>query len=266
MKFAFNLPNFGEFADPRVLAEVAVAVEAGGWDGLFIWDHLAPAFVPGRPMPPVADATVALTTIAAATSSIRFGPMISPLPRRRVQKIAREFGSLDLLSDGRAILGVGLGVPTDAEFEWFGEDGSDLARAQRLDESLEVLASLWRGEDVAFDGRHLHVHTPAFTPVPARIPIWVAATWPGRAGPIRRAARWDGVFPIPADPMNDFITVDDVVALRVAIERRDKYDIVVNGGPDAVPEEFAAAGVTWWIETYFARDDALRRAKEGPPR
>src|SRR5262249_53961836 len=144
--------------------------------------------------------------------------------------------------------------------------GSDIARAQRLDESLEVLASLWRGEDVAFDGRHLHVHTPAFTPVPARIPIWVAATWPGRAGPIRRAARWGGGVPIPADPMNDFITVDDVVALRVAIERTDKYDIVVNGGPDAVPGEFAAAGVTWWIETYFARDDALRRAMEGPPR
>src|SRR5262249_46461608 len=136
VKFAFNLPNFGEFADPRVMAEVGVALEAGGWGGLFIWEHPAPAFVPGRPMPPVADATVALTAIAVATNRIRFGPMIAPLPRRRVQKIAREFGSLDLLSGGRAILGVGLGVPTDAEFEWFGEDGSDLARAQRLDESL----------------------------------------------------------------------------------------------------------------------------------
>jgi alkanesulfonate monooxygenase SsuD/methylene tetrahydromethanopterin reductase-like flavin-dependent oxidoreductase (luciferase family) len=266
VKFAFNLPNFGEFADPRVMAEVAVVLEAGGWDGLFIWDHLAPAFVPGRPMPAVADTTVALTAIALATNRIRFGPMIAPLPRRRVQKVAREFGSLDLLSGGRAVLGVGLGVPVDAEFEWFGEDGRDLARAQRLDESLEVLASLWRGEAVAFDGRHLHVHTPAFTPVPARVPIWVAATWPGRAGPIRRAARWDGVCPIRDDPINDFITVDDVVALRVAIGRTDEYDIVVYGGPNAVPEEFAAAGVTWWIETYFTRDDALRRAKEGPPR
>jgi alkanesulfonate monooxygenase SsuD/methylene tetrahydromethanopterin reductase-like flavin-dependent oxidoreductase (luciferase family) len=258
MKCAFNLPNFGDFADPRVLAEVAQAADAGGWDGVFIWDHIAIA-------PAVADATVALAAIATATSRVRLGPMVMPLARRRVQKVARELASLDILSNGRVVLGVGLGVPTDAEYESFGEDGSDVGRARRLDESLEVLRALWAGESVDFDGRHLHVHVGAFAPRRG-IPIWVAAEWPAQAsGPIRRAARADGIFPIPQNPMEDFITADDVPAIRAAIGRDEGFDVVVNGGPRADPAEFAAAGVTWWIETYFTRDDALRRAKEGPP-
>lgn len=270
MRFAFNLPNFGDFADPAALAEIAVLAEESGWDGCFIWDHLAPAFVPGQPLPPTADTTVALTAIALATTRIRFGPMVTPLPRRRVQKIAREFASLDQLSAGRAVLGVGLGWPPDGEYEAFGDDGSDIGRAQRLDESLEVLTQLWCGADVAYDGRHLHVHTSAFTPTPVqspRIPIWVAATWPGRDGPFRRAARWDGVFPMVQNPMDDFLTPDDIVGIRAAIGRDDdNFEVVANGGPGADLDAFAAAGVTWWIDTVFTRDDALRRARAGPPK
>ena len=264
-----NLPNFGDFDDVRTLAEVAAAAEEGGWDGFFIWDHLAPGFVPGKPLPPTADVTVALTAIGLATETIRFGTMITPLPRRRVQKFAREFATLDRLSCGRVVCGVGLGFPPDAEFEAFGEDGTDITRAERLDESLDVLTALWTGADVDFDGKHLRVHTVALTPTPVqqpRIPIWVAATWPGRQGPFRRAARFDGVFPMPLDPMEDFITVDDVTAIRDAIGRDDAYDIVVGGGPNADLAAFAAAGVTWWIETRFTGADALECATAGPPR
>ena len=100
MRYAFNLPNFGRFADVRVLAEIAAAVEAGGWDGFFIWDHLSPVFAPGK-FVPTADTTVALTAIALATERIRFGAMVTPLPRRRVQKLARELISLDHVSNGR---------------------------------------------------------------------------------------------------------------------------------------------------------------------
>jgi alkanesulfonate monooxygenase SsuD/methylene tetrahydromethanopterin reductase-like flavin-dependent oxidoreductase (luciferase family) len=270
MRFALNLPNFGEFADVRVLAEVAAAAEAGGWDGFFIWDHLAPEFVPGAPLPPTADVTVALTAIALATERVRFGPTITPLPRRRVQKVAREFASLDQLSGGRVVLGVGIGWPPEGEFEAFGEDGSERSRAARLDVSLDVLQQCWTGADIDYDGDHLHVHTRALLPVPVqrpRIPVWVAATWPGRSGPLRRAARWDGIYPMVPNPMDDFITIDDVRAIRAAVGRHDDaFSIVVNPGPAGDPAAFAAEGVAWWMEGAFTRDLALQRAKEGPPR
>jgi hypothetical protein len=95
-------------------------------------------------------------------------------------------------------------------------------------------------------------------------PDLCAATYPGSSRPLQRAARYDGVFPIPPDPMNDFISVDDVRTIRDAIGRDDGFDLAVNAGPDGAPDAFARAGVTWWIETYFTRADALRRAREAP--
>src|SRR6478752_9132165 len=165
MRYAFNLPNFGEFADARVLADVAAAAEAGGWDGCFIWDHMSPVFYPGM-LEPTADTTVALTAIALATEHIRFGPMVTPLPRRRVQKVAREFASLDRLSVGRVVLGVGLGVPPEREYAAFGEETSQRHHARLLDESLDVLTRLWSGEAVDYDGELLHVHTVPLLPAP----------------------------------------------------------------------------------------------------
>jgi alkanesulfonate monooxygenase SsuD/methylene tetrahydromethanopterin reductase-like flavin-dependent oxidoreductase (luciferase family) len=268
MRGAFNVPNFGEFADVRVLAECAAAAEAGGWDGFFVWDHLSPVFAPGM-LVPTADTTVALTAIALATDRIRFGAMVTPLARRRPQKFARELATLDRLSGGRVVCGVGLGEPAESEFEAFGDDPSVRGRARALDESLAVITGLWAGEAVDFDGDVLRVHTAPLRPSPVqqpRIPIWVAATWPGRPGPFARAARWDGVFPIPPNPMDDFISPRDVRGVIDAVGRDDAFDVVVNGGPDADPGEYAAAGATWWVETMFRRDDLLQRAKDGPPR
>jgi len=251
-----------------VLAEIAAAAETSGWDGCFVWDHLSPVFAPGM-LVPTADATVALTAMVLATERIRIGPMVTPPARRRAQKLAREIATLDRLANGRVVFGVGLGVPADAEFEAFGEEGDARLRARLLDESLDVITQLWTGEPVAYVGEALRVCTAPLIPTPVqrpRVPIWVAATWPGAQGPLRRAARWDGVFPIPDDPMNTFITVDDVTAVRAAVGRTDGFDIVVNPGPDADAAAFARAGVTWWIEGAFTRDEALQRARAGPPR
>jgi alkanesulfonate monooxygenase SsuD/methylene tetrahydromethanopterin reductase-like flavin-dependent oxidoreductase (luciferase family) len=268
MQCAFNLPNFGEFADVRALVEVARAAEEHGWDGVFIWDHLSPVFAPGM-LVPVADTTVALTAIALATERIRFGAMVTPLARRRPQKLARELVTLDRLSGGRVVLGVGLGEPSESEFAAFGDEATLAGRARIVAEALRVITQLWDEKPVDHDGEFLHVHTGPLQPGPVqrpRIPIWIAATWPGRPEPLRRAAQWDGVFPIPPDPMRDFITVDDIAPLRAAIGRDDEFDIVVNAGPHGDLAAFARAGVTWWIETYFTVDDALQHAREGPPR
>ena len=266
MRWALDVPNFGDFADIRLIADVAAAAEAAGWDGFFIWDHIAPEFVPGATVP-TADVTVALTAIALATERVRFGALVTPLPRRRVQKVARELASLDQLSNGRLVCGVGLGFPPESEYEAFGESGSERTRARHLDEALEVLSALGSGARVDFDGEHVTARTSAFEPRPRqqpRVPIWVAATWPGRQGPIRRAARWDGIAPIPPDPERQSLSPDDIRAVSEAVGRGDDFDVVANGGPDADPAEYERAGATWWLEVAFTRDDALARAKAGP--
>ena len=116
MKHAIDVGPFDELADPRVLADLAVAAEERGWDGFFVWDHI----VYRPPVQAVADPWVALAAVASATSRLRIGPMVTPLSRRRVPKLARETVSLDLLSSGRLTLGVGLGSARNGEFGPFG--------------------------------------------------------------------------------------------------------------------------------------------------
>ena len=132
MRFAINLPNFGAYADPRLLAELAHEAEESGWDGLFLWDHVQ-YFVPAQRVP-LADPWIALAAVALATRRIRLGPMVTPLPRRRPWQVARQCVTLDHLSGGRLILGVGLGDPAPTEFAAFGEDTDPRRRAERLDE------------------------------------------------------------------------------------------------------------------------------------
>src|SRR5262249_11423353 len=192
MQYGIHRPPFGPYGDARVLAELAAEAEKAGWDGFFLWDDITTA-----PPIPVGDTWVALTAIALGTKRLRLGPLVTPLPRRRPWKVARETVSLDHLSHGRLILGVGSGGSPD-EFDDLGEEVSAKARAAMLDEGLEVLAGLWSAAPLHFEGTHYHVHGAQFLPRPLqtpRIPVWVAGGWPHTA-PFRRASRWDGVFPL----------------------------------------------------------------------
>ena len=266
MRFGLDLPNFGDFADIELIAEVAATAEAAGWDGVFLWDHIGRSteFPPGLPF---ADATVALTAIAVATERIVFGPLVTPLPRRRAQKVAREFTSLDRLSEGRVVLGVGIGSPPDSEFEAFGENADARERGDLLDESLDVVTALWTGERVDYDGTLLTVHSEGFDPQPLqqpRIPIWVAARWPSKGRPLRRAARYEGVAPIPADPEARYLTPEDIAAIRTQMGR-DDIDIVLTTPQEGRVAEYEEAGVTWLVEIAADRNRALERAAAGPP-
>src|SRR5205823_8167637 len=116
------------------LAALAREAEASGWDGFFVWDHIATASSPGGQSvaaDPLIDTWVALTIVAMSTERIRLGPHVTPLPRRRPWKLAREAVSLDHLSGGRLILGVGSGAPLilEAEFARFGEPSDPRVRA-----------------------------------------------------------------------------------------------------------------------------------------
>src|ERR1043166_5357034 len=186
MQYGIYVPNFGVYGDPHNLLTLAEDAEAAGWDGFFLWDHF---LLYRRSDITVVDAWVALAAIAARTERIRLGPLITPAARRRPWKLAREIVSLDHLSRGRAILGVGLGAPPDAEFQCFGEDPSDRIRAEKLDEALTIIDGLSSGQPFQHRGRHFEIEEITFRPHPIqkpRVPIWVAAMWPNR-GPLRRA-------------------------------------------------------------------------------
>jgi alkanesulfonate monooxygenase SsuD/methylene tetrahydromethanopterin reductase-like flavin-dependent oxidoreductase (luciferase family) len=273
VKFGLHVPNLGTFGDPRTLAGLAHEAEVAGWDGFFLWDHVL-----GDPAwhHPMVDPWVALGAIAVGTDRVRIGPLVTAVPRRRPWKLARETVTLDHLSDGRLVLGVGLGWPPDAEFEHFGEDGSISRRARRLDEGLAVVAGLWSGEPFSLEGREYRIRETVFLPRPVqhpRIPIWVAAHLPNQ-GPLRRAARWDGVF--PENPGGERVTPAQVEELLGVVrdQRQDPgpLDVIVGGrGSELAHDELEglrSAGVTWWLES-FAPDDrpaeVRKRIAAGPP-
>jgi len=282
MRYAVNLPNFGQLADVRVVAGLAADAEAAGWDGFFVWDHLTWV---KRELLDIADPWMLLCGAALATERLRLGPMVTPLPRRRPWKVARETVTLDRLSGGRLVLGVGLGWPATDEYGSFGEPTGAADRAAMLDEGLEVLTRLWSGEPVSFSGRYYRVDEVALRPVPVqrpRIPIWVAGTWP-LPGPLARAARFDGIHPLKVDAAGQLVPLapEDVAELvrLVGAARTDPgpFEVMVGGetpGDDpaaarAVIGPLAEAGMTWWSESLHPDrgdlDAIRRRVRQGPP-
>lgn len=288
MHFGISLPPFADFSDALVLAELAREAEAVGWEGFFLWDHMI--FDPS--WHPNCDPWVGLAAVAMNTSSIKLGTMVTPLPRRRPWKLARETVSLDRLSQGRLILGVGIGDPAQWEYGFFGEEADAKLRAQKLDEGLDILNGLWSGELFSYQGAHYQLQEMQFLPRPQqspRIPIWVAGVWPNKP-PLRRAARWDGVFPIGGDPA---LTPDIWREIRDYTARHRTHDgpfDLIHGGAssgtnsaeatDAVAP-YIEAGVTWWVEDispwrfglkweYPWSPDATKQMRErilqGPPR
>lgn len=282
MRFGLDMPNFAEFADPETVVSLARDAEAAGWDGFFLWDHIN---VFGETPVPVADPWVLLAAVAGATRRISLGTMVTPLPRRRPWVLARQTATLDQLSKGRVILGVGLGLPAETEFEAFGEDPDIRIRAQKLDEGLAILAGLWTGETYEFRGRHYKVDRTRFLPTPVqrpRIPVWVAGTWP-KDGPLRRAAAWDGYFPIKMDPNGgeeEPITPDEIATMRdrlTSLRSGRPIDIVVaQEVVDTKPLDvdrlraFERAGATWYLlglgTRYVDMAALLDRVRLGPPR
>jgi alkanesulfonate monooxygenase SsuD/methylene tetrahydromethanopterin reductase-like flavin-dependent oxidoreductase (luciferase family) len=277
MHFGIYLSTIGEFSDPCLLAELAHEAEDVGWDGAFVYDHI------GQPNK-VADPWITLTAMAMKTKRIKLGPVVTPVARRRPWKLARETVTLDQLSGGRLILGVGLGW-SPREFTTFGEQGDPRIRAEKLDEGLAVLAGLWGGKTFSFTGKHYHIHDISFLPRPVqkpRIPIWVCGTWSNKKAPFRRAARWDGIIAIAPISENRPLLPQDVCDIKAYIKaHRDStepYDIVVilwSEGDDSESElrqvkTYADAGVTWWLEDlsterFSTIGEVRNRLRKGPP-
>ncbi len=263
MRFAISMPNFGTGLDADLVADLAVTAEGAGWDALFLWDHTL-AFVPG-PVDLV-DPWISLAVAATRTSRIRLGTAVTPLPRRRPVDVARQVVTLDRLSRGRVTLGVGIGA-MPFEWEYSGEEPDLVVRGDMLDEALDVVERLWTAQPVRHEGTHYRLSGPdgwgaLHHPPPVqrpRVPVWVAGTWLGEGStggrPLRRAARWDGVFPMRLDSTWD---PPDTAGVAAVIERHrgtlDGYDVAVPGetdgaAPAPVVRAHADAGATWWVES-----------------
>lgn len=243
MRHALSLPPFGPLADPHVVVELAVAAEEAGWDAVFLWDHL---LRPVEQATDIADPWIALAAVAAATSRVRIGPMVTPIARRRPLKLAHEAATLDVLSGGRLTLGLGLGVDSGGELTRTGEELDPRVRGTMLSEGVEVLDRLLRGELVEHRGRHYTVDGITLSPTGAqqpRVPFWMAARG-GNLAPIRRAARYEGLCLTTVTPTRVAELVDVITQERGSI---GEFELAVMTTPDHTIDEFATAGATWAV-------------------
>ncbi len=291
MRTAIFAPPYLDYADPRVHVELAQASEESGWDGYFVWDHVAL----GAELP-LGEAFVTLSAVAMATERIRIGTMITPIARRRPWQLAKEITTLDHLSGGRLTLGIGLGGPPDLDFENFGDSPSFKVRAEQTDEGLEVLQLLLGDAPVKFKGKHNEIDAPPLRPKPIqspRIPIWIAGFWPNTK-PFQRAARWDGCFPTQAPVNFEAATEGDIfdwqqmwlpasayreMSTFFAKERKGSgpFELVATGSTidqdltaaGAKLGEYREAGATWWLEWVSGTPGNLEKTRElirrGPP-
>ena len=253
----------------------AVLAEQAGWDGVFVWEAAYGV-----------DAWSLLAAIAAKTARVRLGTMLTPLPWRRPWKVASQVATLDQLSNGRAILAVGVGA-VDTDLPDTAEVTDLRERAARLGEGIDLIRTLWdggtsyRGEHYQYDTGRLDL-TAAARPVQARIPLWVVGVWP-RPKSLRRALRCDGIIP-QYDLDGREPGPDDARALAGWLadhEAKPGFDIVADGetpaqdraAAAAVVGPWADAGCTWWLETRWEmpHDSAERmsqireRLDAGPP-
>ncbi|HYN89892.1 MAG TPA: LLM class flavin-dependent oxidoreductase [Ardenticatenaceae bacterium] len=263
--------------DLHALVEVARETEAAGWDGFFIWDgFLGP------------NATVLLAAVALRTERLRLGTMLTAPSRRRPWELASETATLDRLSNGRLIVSLGLGAAEDLGFARVGEETDRRVRAGLLDESIDILVGLWRGEPFSYAGRHYQIDAArlSLTPLQSpRIPIWVVGAWP-RMKSMRRVLRCDGLLPtiMTAEGASPVVTPEDLRAMLTFVEEQrtleTPFDVVVEGEtPGTDPAKaativlpFAEAGATWWLESVAATPykkgglaGVRARIRQGPP-
>ena len=270
MRSGLFVPIFDQLADPALVARLSAEAEDAGWDGFFVWDHVRWR----EPILEVADAWITLAAIAAATRAIRLGPMVTPLARRRPVKVARETATLDQLSGGRLTLGVGLGSDRSGnELSITGEELDDRCRARMLDEALEILTAAWSGEPVHHRGEHYTVDGMRFLPRPVQrpgIPVWVGG-YPGKRRPLRRAARFQGFFPVDLehpDQLAEIVT--ELTTLRKEIGRNvtEPFDVVAALPPRTDPGPYTSAGATWWMVEFpwdeVSVDQVRGVIREGP--
>ena len=277
MKFGLLFANTGDFVQPDGIRGLAGAAEAAGIESLWTVEHvLVPVGyrsrypysktgrMPGGEDMPIPDPLVWLGYAAAVTTSLKLATGVLILPQRQPAYAAKQLATLDVLSGGRAIAGVGVGWLAE-EFAAVGVPFEE--RGARTDESIQALRSLWSPRAEPFRGRFYRWDAVESNPRPVRpegIPIVVG----GHSAPAaRRAARLgDGFFPARGGP-EELARLFGVVREECERIGRDPAEVeLICGGRVRTPEDlepYAALGVSRLVVSPPAQDvDGLRRGLE----
>lgn len=176
MRIGIHLPQYGRVAGPDAMRRAARHAEALGFHGVWVSDHIVQPAAQDYPSPYLYDPLVTLTWAAALTEHVDLGTSVLVAPQHSPLELANTLASLDSLSGGRVIAGVGVGW-SEGEYAALGFAFSN--RGRRLDEIIRVWRTVWEDDPASFDGEFVSFTDLRVLPKPAhRIPIWVGGTAP----------------------------------------------------------------------------------------
>lgn len=224
MRVGIHLPQYGHVAGPEAITRAAQHAETLGFSDIWVSDHIVHPAAQTYPSPHLYDPLVTLTWGAAATNHVGLGTSVLVAPMHNPLELANTLASIDSLSGGRVIAGVGVGW-SEAEYTALGYDFAN--RGARMDETIDLLRAAWRDDPVSFHGEHISFDDIRFFPKPAHeIPIWVGG---GSEPAYRRAVtKGDAFQAVGLDP-----PAATTVAARVRRDRpEESFTISLRTGWD----------------------------------
>jgi len=263
MKLGVTFANSGKLSRPELFAELARDCEAFGFESIWTVEHVVipqphmpypgseDGQMPGGDQVPIPDPLIPLAYAAAITTKLKLSTGVIILPQRHPLYLAKQLATLDVLSKGRMMVGIGSG--------WMKEefDSVDVAynlRGARTDESLQAMRAIWREPVASFHGKHFHFHDVKSFPKPVQkdgIPIHIGGHSPAAA---RRAGKFgDGFFPT--------VTGRDKLAEIFTLAREEARKAGRN--PDAI--EFSAMAAPKLDAVKELRDIGVARVVFAPP-
>jgi probable F420-dependent oxidoreductase len=245
MQYGIHLPHAGEQATPALLRRFAIQAEDLGLDDVWVSEHIIVPRDKFPRSPLFYDPVLSLTWVAAVTQRVRLGTSVLVLPMRHPLPLAKELATLQTLSDGRLILGAGVGW-LEPEFAALGVPFAE--RGRRLDEGLAMMHAVWTEDPVTFHSRYIPavIEGMTMTPMPPKpIPLWLGGS---SEAALRRTVRvadgWHGssLTPAQAAPIIQRLRAERpdagfTVSMRVHWNGRDL------GVLRTAIDDFAAIGV-----------------------
>jgi len=273
MQLGVHLPHIGRKAGPDSIRRVAVQAEALGFDDVWVSEHIiVPKDAGYPPSPNFWDPVLSLTWAAAATSRVRLGTSVLVLPLRHPLPLAKELATLQNLSNGRLILGAGVGW-LEAEFDALGVPFKQ--RGRRMDEGIAMMRAVWTEDPVSFEAKWIPatINLMRAQPQPVQpIPIWIGGS---SDAAIRRALRLDGwhgsrVAPDQATEVvkrlrAERLDPDFTISLRVSCNAANVQSMraALAAYRDAGVQHVMVAPEDRDIDTYLATTEAFYQCGEG---
>lgn len=227
MKIGISIPNNWGVEDPRELVDLAVHADALGYDSLWVTEHLLNVGYIGERLgnKPYYHALAMLAYLGARTTRIALGTSVLVLPFRHPADLAKFAATLDQLTGGRLILGIGTGA-LEAEFDALGISYKE--RGAITTETIQVMKALWTQERGSFHGRYWHFDDILFSPKPLQkphVPIWVAGMSPAA---YRRTGTLGDGWHATGIPLEEFISGRDAIRRIADAAGRDPSSITMS--------------------------------------